>query len=385
MPRTFEIKHPLPSRRSAEALRDQIVEFFMSSKPLVGERFLSDYELARAAGLSKPTIRKALEDLCREGWIERRNGLGTFVGPRAGMPITRRRETADSSKRLVRLAVLVHTLGDARGDWYSPGVLGGLDDVAHESGVCIELLGHRDGDFKSVSQRLAQTRPDLLALTAPQIRYAPLIGESRRLGIPCIGTGTYLTELSVPTVYEDGALGAADAVKHLIEQGHKKIGFVQFDLALPWVFQRRRGYAQAMREAGLASDDRYVLWLSSEDDVNQQAATLHAFLRTSGVTAIVAGSFWPLMSIAPLVKSGAVRVPQDVSVVTFDQHPDAAAWLGGVEPTTVRLPLRRMGQQLARMARACVDGETVAPSTVLPCELKLGASVSAPRDESVFV
>ena len=140
-----------------------------------------------------------------------------------------------------------------------------------------------------------------------------------------------------------------------------------------------------MREAGLATDDRYVLWLSSQDDVNQQAAALHAFLRGSGVTAIVAGSFWPLMAIAPLVKGGAVRVPRDVSVVTFDQHPDAASWLGGVEPTVVRLPLRQMGQQLARLARACVDGEPIAPATVLPCELKLGASVSAPDNESVFV
>jgi len=385
MPATFAIKHPLPARRSAEALREQIVEFFVSAKPAVGERFLSDYELARAAGLSKPTIRKALEDLCREGWIERRNGLGTFVGPRAGLPITPRRATLDPTKRLVRLAVLVHTLGDARADWYSPGVLGGLDDVAHELCICIELLGHRDGDFKAVSQRLTQTRPDLLALTAPQIKYAPLIGESRRLGIPCIGTGTFLTELGVPTVYEDGAAGASAAVKHLVDAGHKKIGFVQFDLALPWVFQRRRGYVEGLRNAGLETDDRYVLWLSSKDDVNQQAAQLHAFLRTSGVTAIVAGSFWPLMSLAPLVKSGAVRVPRDLSVVTFDQHPDAIEWLGGVEPTVVQLPLRDMGRALARMARACVDGQDVPPATVLPCELKTGASVSAPRDESVFV
>ncbi len=140
----FEIRHPLPSRRSAEALREQIVDHFISSRPVVGEKFLSEYELARAAGLSRPTVRRAMEELHREGWIERRSGQGTFIGPRAALPLSPRRMSAEPARHVARMAVLVHSLGDFRHDWYSPGVLHGMDDVAHDLGVSIELVGDRE-------------------------------------------------------------------------------------------------------------------------------------------------------------------------------------------------------------------------------------------------
>src|SRR6185436_2485518 len=85
MSSTFEITTPLPARGSATALRQQLIEHLERSRPRVGDRFLSDFELTQIARLSRPTVRRALDDLQREGWIERRPGVGTFIGPRAGM------------------------------------------------------------------------------------------------------------------------------------------------------------------------------------------------------------------------------------------------------------------------------------------------------------
>ncbi len=204
---TFELKTPLPSRRSAVALREQLIEHFIEMRPEAGERFLSEYELARLVGLSRPTVRRAMDELDREGWIERRNGRGTFIGPRASMPLPPRRHTVDASRRVLRMALLVHGLGDFRHDWYSPAVLSGINDAANELSLSIEVLGDYNCDVKSVSQRLMQSHPDVLACTAPGARHAMLIGESLRLDIPCVGTGTFLTDLGVPTVCEDGVAG----------------------------------------------------------------------------------------------------------------------------------------------------------------------------------
>src|SRR5215212_1787355 len=85
MSETFEITKPLPARGSATALRQQLIEHLERIRPRVGDRFLSDHELTQIARLSRPTVRRALDDLQREGWIERRPGVGTFIGPRAGM------------------------------------------------------------------------------------------------------------------------------------------------------------------------------------------------------------------------------------------------------------------------------------------------------------
>src|SRR5688572_10726467 len=297
----FELKAPLPSRRSAEALREQLIEHFIGTRPKVGQQFMSEYELARVVGLSRPTVRRAMQELNREGWIERRNGRGTFIGPRAGMPLPPRRAPVSSSRRVLRMALLVHGLGDFRHDWYSPAVLSGIDDVANDLGVSIEVLGDYDCDVKSVSQRLMQSHPDVLACTAPGAKHAMLLGEARRLDIPCIGTGTFLTDLGVPTVCEDGVAGGAMAVRHLAERGHRRIGFIQIAYSVPWVFHRHEGYLKGLHESGLDADDCFVRWLLPEED---HAVALLNHIERFGLTAVVAGSFAPLKSLAPLVHSG---------------------------------------------------------------------------------
>src|SRR5207247_7761357 len=123
MIKSFEVSHPLPPRGSATALRQQLLDHFLRIKPSAGERFLSDHELARIARLSRPTVRRALDDLEREGWIERRPGVGTFIGPRAGFTVHGVDGSAGQMRRTVRLALLIHMLGDFGHDWYASGVM----------------------------------------------------------------------------------------------------------------------------------------------------------------------------------------------------------------------------------------------------------------------
>src|SRR5688572_24180223 len=253
MQRVFEVTTPLPARGSATALRQQLVEHLLRNRPNVGDRFLSDHELARITRLSRPTVRRALDDLQREGWIERRPGIGTFIGPRAGLPRQdhRRHNHNGSSRQTVRLALLMHMLGDFTHDWYVAGLISGIDSVAEETGVSIELVGNRDGDVASASRRLLQSRPDVLALAAPPLRHTVLIGEARRLEIPVIGTGTLMANVGAPSVCEDGEDGARQAVQYLAERGHRRIGLLVPTFPLPWVFQRRQGYIEGMKAAGL--------------------------------------------------------------------------------------------------------------------------------------
>src|SRR5688500_889613 len=246
MNRSFSITGPLPVRGSASALRDQLLEHLLRVRPSVGERFLSDHELARITRLSRPTVRRALDELQRDGWIERRPGIGTFIGPRAGLPKQehRRHNHNGSARQTVRLALLMHMLGDFAHDFYVAGLISGIDSVAEETGWSIELLGTRDGDVASASRRLLQSRPDVLALAAPPLRHTVLIGEARRLEIPVIGTGTLLASVGAPSVCEDVEAGARQAVQYLADRGHRRIGLLVPTFPLPWVFQRRRGYVE---------------------------------------------------------------------------------------------------------------------------------------------
>jgi len=149
------------------------------------------------------------------------------------------------------MALIIHLLGDLGHDWYASGVMAGIDSAAEETAVSLELLGNQDGDVKSISRRLMQSRPDVLAFAAPPLKNTLLIGEAQRLEIPCIGTGTLLATIGVPSVSEDGADAARRAVKYLADRGHQKIGLIAAPFSLPWVFHRREGYMKGLIEAGL--------------------------------------------------------------------------------------------------------------------------------------
>jgi DNA-binding LacI/PurR family transcriptional regulator len=376
MSERFSLTSPLPARRSAEVLRDRLIDHLIAIKPKVGDRFLSDHDLVRSTQLSRPTVRRALADLHREGWIERRQGRGTFVGPRAALALDSRPANGhETSRRLARLAVLIHLVGDFQHDWYSRAILEGMDKAAADMGVSIELLGESAGNVQQFSTRLMQSRPDVLALFTPLLPRLFMIGEAFRLGIPCIGTGSFLAqaESGIPCIVEDGAQGTRLAVKHLVEMGHRKIALVQRAYHTPWIWERQRGYREGLEAAGIEFDERMVCWLQSRDE-EKPAEHFERFLDRQQPTAVFFSNQAAVEPIAPLVNKG-LRIGHDLSVVHFDQGPHCRQWLG-LKATHVRIPLQEMGRRLAAWAREIVDGRMPKATQVLPCELVLGESVA---------
>jgi DNA-binding LacI/PurR family transcriptional regulator len=268
-------------------------------------------------------------------------------------------------------------LGDFGHDWYASGVIAGIDQAAEETGVTLELLGNRDGDVKSVSRRLLQSRPDVLAFCAPPLRHTVLISEARRLDIPCIGTGTLLSSIGVPTACEDGADAAKQAVKHLVGRGHRRIGMVLGCFAIPWIFQRRQGYIDGLVESGIEPDECLMLWLTGYDDT-VRAEQIKRYLDKYQPTALLFASWVLTPPMAPLVRSGTVSIPRDLSVVVFDQQATVENWIG-CRPTTLALPLMEMGKRLAHMANDLVQNKPVDVEITLPCNLIEGDSVAEPR------
>ena len=182
----LQLKQPFPSRHAATALREQLIEYLMRQRPNIGDRFLTDADLMRISALSRSTVRRALDELHREGWIERRIGQGTFVGARVGMPgPAAQRSGLPETKRagLIRLAVLVFGIGDLAHDWYTPLVLEGIDESAEGLGVSVELIGNRERDVEAISRRVVQNPPDVLVCLASEPRQAFVIRDAQRLGV----------------------------------------------------------------------------------------------------------------------------------------------------------------------------------------------------------
>ena len=242
----FTISGPFPSRKAFQVLRDRLIAYLIESGASVGDPFCSDAQLMERSGLSRTTVRKAVDDLCSAGWVERRAGVGTFVGPRVALPqplpaaggsgkAAPRRET-------VRVAVLLHLQGESGADFFTRGVLQGLDSAALEEGLSVELLGDSNMDVEALVKRLTHSRADVLVVMPSTARHALQAGAAEGLGIPCLVAGTHLFESGLPTVQEDCEQGIALAVRHLVERGHKRVGLWLSQAPAIWVHQRRNGY-----------------------------------------------------------------------------------------------------------------------------------------------
>jgi LacI family transcriptional regulator len=181
-----------------------------------------------------------------------------------------------------------------------------------------------------------------------------------------------------PAVGATNWQGAYDATQHLIQQGHQRIGFVTGTLEMGCARDRLAGFKGAMADHGLAIEPQLI----QEGDFLQPKgyACAQALLSLAQPpTAIFASNDVSAFGVMEAVRDAGRRIPDDISIVGFDDIPQAAQ----VNPplTTVRQPLEQMGYKAARMLfEIMAEPERPVERVELPTELVVRASTRPPRD-----
>lgn len=183
---------------------------------------------------------------------------------------------------------------------------------------------------------------------------------------------------TAPQIFADNAQGGYLAGLHLAEWGHRRIAYLGGDPALMSTKLRAEGLERGLRE-GSGGGRVGVRVLSGRHDVASGRALAGALLDAAGdETAIFVGSDEIAIGVIETLRARAVRIPQDMSLVSFD----GARALHLYDPpiTAVRQPARRLGE---RAVELLLDGDwddRTLPTLVeyLPVELIERASVAAP-------
>jgi DNA-binding LacI/PurR family transcriptional regulator len=184
----------------------------------------------------------------------------------------------------------------------------------------------------------------------------------------------------------DDAETARIAMRHLIELGHRRIGYVggmleqQLDFAAP--LDRLSGYRAALEEAGLPHDP--ALEVTGDFTVRSGlAATLLLLDVEPRPTAIFAASDEMAVGVVHAVRQAGLRVPEDISVIGIDDHEMAEFF----ELTTVAQPVHEQGRLAATLLLAALDGDDdrpVHPSAItVPTRLVVRHTTAPPHDGAV--
>lgn len=179
-------------------------------------------------------------------------------------------------------------------------------------------------------------------------------------------------------VTSDNVRGGYLATSLLLRHGHRKIGHFTASLALPTAQARHEGYLRALREVGIAPDPH---WTWSGDITLEFGLETGRRLIADGaeITALFTDSDLVAIGIMESLRQAGFDVPQDMSIIGYDDNPFAA--LTPFSLTSVRTPRRLMGELAGRLVKEAIHaGGPAAPREVmLPVELVTRDSVARPR------
>jgi len=170
--------------------------------------------------------------------------------------------------------------------------------------------------------------------------------------------------------------GAYEITKHLLELGHKRIGYIQGDRATSAI-DRFNGYKSALGDFGIPLDEQIVVqgnfWRSSG-----YQGTLELLELGTPPTAIFAANDLMAFGALEAITERGLNVPADISVVGFDDISQSSLTMPKL--TTVRQPLNKMGRMAARLLLERFENPDVTPRHIaVDTQLIVRESTAPPR------
>ena len=301
-------------------------------------------DVARTAGVSVATVSKV---------VNGRYGVAASTSERVQEVIARLGYESSLVARSLRsrrtnvIGILVDEF-----EPFSTEILKGASGAIIGSGY--ELLAYSAGrpsgsdpgwERRSLS-RLAGTLIDGAILVTPTV-----VDSGNH--VPVVAIDPHTGPAGMPTVDSDNLTGAVLATEHLLDLGHRRIGFLGGRPDLESARLREQGFRQAMASRGIPVDPDLV----RVGGYRRQSAldpALGLLSLEDRPTAVFAANDLPAIATLDAAASLGLDVPDDLSLVGFDNIPESAL----TEPplTTVTQPMQTMGAEAVALLLHLLDG-----------------------------
>ncbi|WP_422934494.1 LacI family DNA-binding transcriptional regulator [Sinomonas sp. P47F7] len=309
-------------------------------------------DVAREAGVSHQTVSRVLND-------------HPHVSPKARAAVEAaiaelgyRRNTAARSL-VTRRSQTIGVLGSEMGAFGPANTLLGVQQAARDAGYFVSIAGLREVTPESIADAVGHFQDQSVDGIVVVVPHPGTLETLRglRAGVPVVAVGTR-GEPGIAGVRVDQEQGARDAVEHLLGLGHRSIGH----LAGPsgWIDAEARdaGWRAALAEAGVEVEGAwrregdwtaaggYEAGLALADDVASQAP--------GAPTALFAANDQMALGVLRALHERGVSVPETVSVVGFDDVPEAGYYIPPL--TTVRQDFEELGRRALAILVAEIEG-----------------------------
>lgn len=264
---------------------------------------------------------------------------------------------------------------------YTGRVLNGVYDYFADHPFQVNTIVLNPERDCSVLETVREQQCSGIILVQPQY-FAGQLQQLAASGLPVMEIDSSSGIPGIGFIDNDAHAGAVELTRHLLDLGHRKIGFL---LRWPDSFnhiQRLRGYRETLVEAGIAGKEEWVVSganasLGAEESAESMLEEL--LRRDPGITAVIGvNDELALEAMHRAVRLG-LRVPEDLSVAGFDDSDFCRLVIP--EMTSVSHPCREAGFRAAAAVTEYIasNGKTVLPREVLSTRLVVRNSTGPAR------
>jgi DNA-binding LacI/PurR family transcriptional regulator len=364
-----EIKQPPLYRRIQQVMRSRIAQGDWAA----GQPLPSRMQLCEEFSTTRVTMDKAIQELVREGLLRSAKGSGTFISDGPG------RASDNAAPRTLRLGLIMGRAASndmlensGRENFYFGPLFQGIHDAI--AGQPVEMVYAHPDQFDYASFRRESALDGILLIT-PLLHELPALHALAASQTPFVAVGMSShspADAALPFVDTDNCQGASDAVQYLLELGHRRIAIVNLATSQANHHDRLEGYRRTLAAADVPVDLRDLLLYPIYNLVHMDERIqdwLSPLLASGSLpTALFACDYFMAISTVRVLRRNGLRVPEDISVVGFDD-PFSAEHLTPAL-TTVRQPVYQVGRRSAqRLLDALSTGQSPHGTEVLPTEL----------------
>jgi DNA-binding LacI/PurR family transcriptional regulator len=237
-------------------------------------------------------------------------------------------------QRTFTIGVIAHEIGDG----YSSAVIAGIEDSARQKNYFFVTGVHRHNPelFDRYARLLLQRGAEGIITVDFNLAHS--------LPVPTVAIPGHTENEGVTNIRLDHRHAAELALKHLVDLGHRKIAFLKGNPESADAVPRWTAVEEAARELKLDLDPELIIPIDSRDSTPHLGYPFGKKLieRKRPFTALFAYNDISAIGAIRAFQESGLRVPQDVSVIGFDDIPAAAFHYPSL--TTIRQPLHRMGE-----------------------------------------
>ena len=305
---------------------------------MAGKRVTS-FDVAKEAGVSRSTVSFVLNKVTSVSINETTRQRVLEAAKRLNYhPDASGRKLVSGKSSTIGL-VLQQSPEQVFADAFLLRVMLGIEQAVSQCGYHVLLKPFDPRNATGYFQLVSENLVDGIILSGPRQDDTEITKFSEN-GFPIILMGQ-LDGVDLPFVDINAVEGAATATRHLLQMGHRRIGLItNASLQYTSAQQRRQGYVDALRGAGIPIEEDLILEGAYTSESGYEA--MQRMLTLSNLpTAVFIASDVVAFGAMKAIRHSGKRIPEDIAVVGFDDVPVAAY----VDPplTTIRLPAFKLG------------------------------------------